>query len=302
MTEIELFLDHLGERDLTKETLSHYRVALTDFFEWFTQATGQPGAAAWVTPLDLRQYREALKEKYKAATVNGKLGCLSAFFDWGVETGRIPKNPVSNLKRVTLGTKAPKWLTRQETYKVLQKAEQMVQIAQMRKLAASEQIAARTQAMVLLMLNAGLRASEVANLKVADIKLTERAGLVLVRYGKGDKEREVPLNLDARRAVQTWLKVRGSESVYLFPGADETQPLSRLLVTFHVTNLGEKAGVKLHPHRLRHTFGKNLIDRGVPLDRVAMLMGHVNLNTTALYTLPGESDLRQAVDKIAWED
>lgn len=101
-SEINLFLDHLGERDLTKDTLSHYRIALSDFFEWFTQATGQTGAAAWVTPLDMRQYRDTLKEKYKAATVNGKLGCLSAFFDWCVETGRISKNPALNLKWVKL--------------------------------------------------------------------------------------------------------------------------------------------------------------------------------------------------------
>lgn len=60
-SEINLFLDHLGERDLTKDTLSHYRIALSDFFEWFTQATGQTGAAAWVnTSLDRGQFCDTI--------------------------------------------------------------------------------------------------------------------------------------------------------------------------------------------------------------------------------------------------
>ena len=56
------------------------------------------------------------------------------------------------------------------------------------------------------------------------------------------------------------------------------------------------------PHTLRHTFGKNLVDAGVSLDRVAMLMGHSNLNTTAIYTTPSQTDLAAAVERIAWED
>ena len=52
------------------------------------------------------------------------------------------------------------------------------------------------------------------------------------------------------------------------------------------------------PHTLRHTFGKNLVDAGVSLDRVAMLLGHKNLNTTRLYTKPSEADLAQAVQKL----
>ncbi len=56
------------------------------------------------------------------------------------------------------------------------------------------------------------------------------------------------------------------------------------------------------PHKLRHTFGKSLVDAGVSLDRVAMLMGHQDLATTAIYTTPSREDLTAAVEKIAWQD
>jgi site-specific recombinase XerD len=141
----------------------------------------------------------------------------------------------------------------------------------------------------------------VCDLKISDVTLGERSGSVLVRYGKGSKQRGIPLNSDARKAILTWLKVRGNEGEYLFIGPDKER-MKRQVVTWHIGQLGKKVGLELNPHRLRHTFGKNLVDSGVSLDRVAMLLGHSNLTTTAVYTLPGEGDLQRAVDKISWED
>lgn len=298
--EIQLFLNHLAQKDLSADTVDHYRSALMEFFEWFSEATHQTGVVT-VTPLDLRQYRDKLKTRQKAATVNNKLSRLTAFFAWCVETGRAAANPVSNLKRSKVTPAAPKWLTRSETYTVLRMADQLVQVAQTKNLEHGELMAARTLAMVRLMLNAGLRAGEVCGLKLSDVKIGERTGSVLVRYGKGSKQREVPLNLDARKAIQAWLQVRGEAGEYLFIGPDGGK-MNQLIVTWHISQLGKKAGLHLHPHRLRHTFGKNLVDNGVPLDRVALLMGHSNLSTTAVYTMPAQSDLQRAVDKISWED
>lgn len=298
--EIEIFLNYLAGKDLVANTIAHYEAALREFFEWFTVTTSQTNVST-VTPLDCRQYRDSLKAKQKAATVNSKLSRLSVFFAWCVETQRISANPVSNLKRSKVTPTAPKWLTRSETYTVLRMADQLVQVAQTKGLEHSELMAARTLAMVRLMLNAGLRAGEVCNLKLSDVKIGERNGSVLVRYGKGSKQREVPLNLDARKALLAWLQVRGDEGEYLFIGPDGDK-MNQLIVTWHISQLGKKAGLHLHPHRLRHTFGKNLVDNGVPLDRVALLMGHSNLSTTAVYTMPAQSDLQRAVDKISWED
>jgi site-specific recombinase XerD len=299
-TEVDVFLEHLRERDLAADTIAHYQAALREFFDWFTATTKQTEVVA-VTSLDVRQWRDQLKSNQKAGTVNNKLGKLSSFLEWCVKAKLIQSNPAENIKRSKINLTAPKWLTRQETHAILRMAEQQFQMAQMKDLDHSLTIAARTLAMVRLMLNAGLRVSEVCDLKISDVTLGERSGSVLVRYGKGSKQRGIPLNSDARKAILTWLKVRGNEGEYLFIGPDKER-MKRQVVTWHIGQLGKKVGLELNPHRLRHTFGKNLVDSGVSLDRVAMLLGHSNLTTTAVYTLPGEGDLQRAVDKISWED
>jgi len=65
-----------------------------------------------------------------------------------------------------------------------------------------------------------------------------------------------------------------------------------------VAELGRRAGVEVTPHMLRHTFAKNLVDAGVTLEKVAMLLGHSSLNTTKIYTIPGEADLQAAVEAL----
>jgi integrase/recombinase XerC len=105
----------------------------------------------------------------------------------------------------------------------------------------------------------------------------------VVRYGKGGKTRRVPLNIEARKAL-----------------ADFPLPvgLSERRVQEAIAELGRRAGLEVTPHTLRHTFAKNLMDARQDITRVAALMGHANLNTTRIYTAPGERDLRQAVEAL----
>ncbi|MDA8064400.1 MAG: tyrosine-type recombinase/integrase [Thermaerobacter sp.] len=85
----------------------------------------------------------------------------------------------------------------------------------------------------------------------------------------------------------------------LFPGRRGRERLTRQGAWEVLRTLAVKARVKgLHPHQLRHSFGKGLVDAGVSLDRVALLLGHSNLNTTARYTRPAEEDLETAVDRF----
>ena len=138
------------------------------------------------------------------------------------------------------------------------------------------------------------------DLQLGDVKLGEKSGILTVRWGKGGKRRQIPLNSDGRRALRAWLAVRRSDSPYVF--VVNGGRLSRQLVLFHLAGLGREIGIHLSPHLLRHTFGKSLVDAGEPLDRVAQLMGHSDVNTTAIYTMASAIDLQRAVDKIAWED
>jgi integrase/recombinase XerC len=147
-----------------------------------------------------------------------------------------------------------------------------------------------------------LRLNEAVSLKLEDVQLTDRKGLVWVRQGKGGKQRIVPLNLDARRALQDWLNARpedGTDFIWIAVESDQEQALSSRSVQRALTRIGQQAGLStLTPHMLRHSFAKNLIDSGVGLEKVASLLGHSSLNTTRIYVTPNQADLERAVDQI----
>jgi site-specific recombinase XerD len=147
--------------------------------------------------------------------------------------------------------------------------------------------------------NTGLRVGELAKLTLADVEITERKGLVTVRSGKGGKFRQVPLNADARRAISAYLQVRPqSIETRLFLGQREG-PLTPSGVWRVVKKYGERAGLSISPHTLRHTFGTRLVrGKGVDLVTVAAMMGHESLDTTALYTQPTAEDMADAVEKL----
>ena len=163
----------------------------------------------------------------------------------------------------------------------------------------------RNLAIILLLMNTGLRVSEVAGLRLDDLQLSERKGEVTVR-GKGLKVRTVPLNADVRKALRDYLAKRPkAEHDAVFVG-QKGDPLGKLGIEYQIATLGRLSGFvgsngaaeRLTPHMLRHTFAKNLVDQGVGLDQVAMLMGHRSLTTTARYTKPSKQDLAKAVEKL----
>jgi len=150
-------------------------------------------------------------------------------------------------------------------------------------------------------LSTPLRVSELCALDVSDIVLNERSGSVVVRYGKGGKRREIPLNATARRALKAWLKVRGSGPGSLFTSR-RGGGITPRGVEYMVARYAYDARLEdVTPHTLRHTFCKQLVDAGESLDRVAILAGHASLNTTARYTRPTVRDQEAAVGKLEWE-
>ena len=161
--------------------------------------------------------------------------------------------------------------------------------------------AQRDRAMLYLMLSAGLRVSEVSDARLDDLTLKDGSGSIAVR-GREDKVRIVPLNASARRALGGWLEVRPAiDDDHVFLGKRRTY-LRPDGIFKRVRHYAQMAGIEdVSPQTLRHTCGKNLADQGVSLDRVAAILGHEDLNTTKVYTLPSQSDLAREVEKIAWE-
>jgi len=286
MSDLEQFEVWLREQDRSAQTVRGYLADLRQFAAWFEGTNGKDLQVEEVTPADVREYRGWLQtvRQAGAATVRHHLMAIRAYCRWGMAMGRIERDPTVRVKMPREEKLSPGWLTKQEQYRLVREAERGIGAAatEMRR-----RLAVRDWALVVFLLNTGLRIAEVCALKWEDVQMGERSGWVMVR-GKGNKTRRVPLNGEARKALKTWLEESRDEQGSVF--ALTPSGAYRRLV-----ELGRRAGVEVHPHTLRHTLAKNLVDAGVGLHEVAALLGHSSLNTTRVYVTPGERDLERAV-------
>jgi site-specific recombinase XerD len=173
-------------------TVEAYTRDLRLFAQWFAHTNGRDLAPERITPIDVRQYRSHLLnvKGYKPATINRKLASLSAFCAWALKQDLIPADPTQEIPYVDEVRPAPQWLDKNEQYALLR--------------AVQERGKPRDIALITLMLNTGLRVSEISRLKVGHVDISPRKGSVEVRSGKGEKFRSVPLNADTRRTLQAW--------------------------------------------------------------------------------------------------
>ena len=225
----------------------------------------------------------------KPQTVNRKLSSLKSFLNWAVREDLLPDHRTPRFPQPIREEKGgPKWLDRQEQHSLLRIVEQ-----------GKNQ---RDITIVKLLLNTGLRVSELCALTWSDIKINSRKGRLIVRSGKGGKRREIPLNKDARKALQDLgYRQHSGETNHVFQG--QRGPMTPRGVESMLRKYVAHTPLdEVTPHKLRHTFCKNLIDAGVSLEKVAMLAGHENLETTRRYCSPSNHDLEAAVELIGVED
>ena len=150
--------------------------------------------------------------------------------------------------------------------------------------------------MVTLLLNTGMRVSELADLKWTKVKMTARTGEIEVT-GKGGKVRTIDLNPDAMKALKAmgWEQHKGTD--------DLVYPVSVRGIQWTIERYGRKAELgKLTVHMLRHTFAHDLLVSGTPLNVVQEMLGHESPATTVLYLTPSKKERREAVGRIARKD
>ena len=163
-------------------------------------------------------------------------------------------------------------------------------------------LAKRNYALVTVLVEAGLRVGEVCQLRWGDLELRDRSGRVRVREGKGRKEREVPLNSNARRALRLYLGHRQqAQEDYVFLSERGGRPLALRTIQATLAELGQRARIRrlpVTPHLMRHTFALRYLQHNPgKLIELATLLGHESLDTTALYTRPTAEQLAAGVER-----
>ena len=156
--------------------------------------------------------------------------------------------------------------------------------------------AVRLEALLELLYATGLRVSELVSLKTRDVT-SDREFLTI--KGKGGRERLVPVSQSARDAVQRFLKIRASDSAWLFPSHGADGHLTRQHFALDLKSLARDVGLDaalLSPHVLRHAFASHLLAGGADLRAVQQMLGHADIATTQIYTHVQVDRLRSVVE------
>ena len=278
------FKEELLRQEKSKNTVRAYIRDVEEFIQWFSETVGE-FSPEQITVVDVQEYKSYLYnvKRNKPVSVNRKLSALESFCEFLVSAGYLKENPAAKVKKIKYQKTAEvAALSNSELYRL----KRMFYLEDNK----------RDIAIFELMINTGLREAEVCNLKLDDIVMSERKGVVIVRSGKGEKYREVPLNANVRRALYTYLEVRPNRGNYLFV-SNKSERLSESQLYRIIRKYADMAGIKAHPHMLRHTFATKLLREGkIDLPTLQNLLGHANINTTAIYTRATVQDLEKAVE------
>ena len=231
-----------------------------------------------VTTNDIRNYLSNYQEQRNVSrvTIDNMRRIFSSFFAWLEDEDFITKSPVRRIHRVRTESLVKEVLT-DENMEVLRDS-----CTELRDIA-----------MIDLLASTGMRVGELVNLNREDIDFQERQCVV---FGKGNKEREVYFNARTKIHLQNYLNSRTDDNTALFVSL--SKPHSRLTISgveVRLRLLGRKVNIaKVHPHKFRRTLATMAIDKGMPIEQVQRLLGHVKIDTTLHYAMVNQNNVKMA--------
>lgn len=289
-TYIKGFIAYDGAiRNLSSNTLRGYTTDLQAFAGWTEREAVNP---LTISHRELRSYLlDLTRAGYSERTINRHLSALRSLYKWLVREGAIQTNAMSAMASPKIPKTLPHVMSHAEVVQLFKACE------------GTDVESVRDAAFLELLYASGARISEIANLSVADVDFTQRQ---LTLFGKGSKQRIVPLYSHALIAVKTYVETARPQLVAKAPAS---LPSSHKLFISIRGNAMSAAALRkvfekriaqagldptLTPHAMRHTFATVMLDGGADLRSVQELLGHESLSTTQIYTHISVSRLKEA--------
>ena len=235
-----------------------------------------------ITTDDIRKYLYEHKQEKNSSkiTIDNMRRIFSSFFSWLEDEDYILKNPIRRIHRVKTGRVVKEVLTDENLEVLRDNCEEI-----------------RDLAIVEILISTGIRVGELVRLNIEDINFYERECVV---FGKGESERVVYFDARTKIHLIEYLESRTDENPALFVSLNN--PHERLGISgveTRLRELGKKCNIpKVHPHKFRRTLATNAIDKGMPIEQVQKLLGHVQIDTTMQYAMVNQSNVKIAHRKF----
>lgn len=284
MKYLSEFLEYLKVvKKHSDNTIINYQVDILEFNDFMK------GKILEISKEDVNDYLNYMYEMNASkSTISRKLSSLRTFYNYLISNGIVSTNYFLLVKNPRKDKSLPRYVNDSDI-------DKMFMIPDTRK-----PIGQRNLVIIRMLYATGVRVSELVNIKIKDINISERTIRIL---GKGSKERIVIFGINTSRELKKYLDdgrrkldVRNSE--YLFLNKDGNR-LSDRYVRKIIDDIIVKASISMHvsPHMLRHTFATEMLNNGADLVSVKDLLGHESLNTTSIYTHVSDEMIRKVYDK-----
>lgn len=277
---IELFIEYLkSERNASFNTVDSYTLDLKDFYN-FCRFSDE------VSEDNIKDYLKDLNSRgLTVSTIKRKLSALKQFFKFLYQETLIKNDPMKFIHQPKYKRPLPK-IINEETIEKLQNATQMFEYPEN----------LRADLILYLLYGSGLRVSELIALKrsvIVDDKFIRI-------FGKGSKERIVPITSKVLPIMRQWIAV-SAPSIWIFPSVNSQKHITRQRIFQILKNIAVLANVditKISPHVLRHAFATHILDHGADLISVKKMLGHQEIATTEIYTHVSRKKLREIVQTL----
>lgn len=267
---LEIFLSAKLVEGCSAKTIKYYETTVKQLFKYM------PKSVKEYTTDDLRAYLAVFQKKHKSSkvTIDNIRRIFSSFFSWLEDEDFIMKSPVRRIHKVKTGEQVKEVITDENLERLRDNCK-----------------CPRDLAIIDLLASTGMRVGELVKLNRNDVNFAERECIV---FGKGNKERMVYFNARAKLHLQEYLASRKDKNQALFVSLDK--PHTRLQISgveMRLRDLGRGLKIpRIHPHKFRRTLATMAIDKGMPVEQVQKLLGHVKIDTTMRYAMVNQTNVK----------